>query len=132
MVCFTAIADLAQSNIASLCDAAHGPWGVCTGGSNRTRTRALMMPLTVLMLRGYTYTELPLDVLPISFHPDWAATGDAAASRKQPKWRLRINTLWRATSSFDNRPYNVPFQGTRGLNVSAFATSQRNRRAGVR
>jgi hypothetical protein len=72
--------------------------------------RAVTMPLTFFTVRGSTYTELPLDVFPISCQRDWAAALLAETKIAITRMAGRIDTLCVVTLWFDNRHYGGSIQ----------------------
>ena len=73
---------------------------------NLTRTRAVKMPLTLLIDRGSTYTVLSFEVLPISFHRDCAWVACVGRMINRAAMKGRIATLCAVTAGFDNRLFN--------------------------
>src|SRR5688500_7620577 len=105
MFSFTATVFLAQSNIATVRDDVIGPFGDAIGFTNTARSVAVTMPSAAFFtLFGSTYTGLPTDVFPISFHFAWLASGGVATRAPSPKVRGAITCGQSRLSSFGCRP----------------------------
>src|SRR6516165_261309 len=102
------------------CDTAHCcPFCTATGVANLSRMRAVMIPLSFFTLAGSTYTELPVDVLPISLHRDCAVSAGTmistvtsgawnGSSRIQSRMHKNVSLRPRLTNrQYDESPFEI-------------------------